>query len=74
MTYYVEAYERVKVLKQEYDMALEKWLSVCDSSTDRKEILMSFRDAKDALGKLDGANWELARIVSEMPRSQMISW
>jgi hypothetical protein len=63
MTYYIEAYERVKVLKKEYENELGKWLKVCDGTSSKKDIITSFRDVKYALKKLDDASWELLKIL-----------
>ena len=65
MTYYVEAYEKAKCLKQEYDQKFSRWLSISENGTDKTELLVSFREAKDALDKLDKVSWDLAKIVSK---------
>lgn len=68
MTYYVEAYERAKVLKLEYDQKFGRWLSLSENGTDRKELLVSFKEARGALDRLDSASQELAKIMSKMAR------
>ncbi len=64
-TMYVEAYERVKVLKEEYDRRFAAWLAAADC-TDSRMARKCFRDAEAARGRLDGASRELARILEYM--------
>ncbi len=68
MTHYVEAYERVKVLKQEYDARFGRWLELCENSSNHKELLASFWEEKMAFEKLNDASLELARILDKTYR------
>lgn len=68
MAYYIGAYERVKVPKQEYDAGFGRWLDLCENSSNHKELLVSFREAKMAFEKLNDASWELARILGKTYR------
>lgn len=65
MTSYIEASEKVKGLKQEFETNLSQWLKICSSSTDQAEILVSFRKTEEAFEKLNDASWGLAKVLGK---------
>lgn len=70
MTSYTEACERVKLLKQEFEDNLNRWLSICDSSTDKAKILVYFKKTEEALQKLNDASWVLAKFLGKKYKMQ----
>ena len=66
MTYYVDAYQKVKALKREYKARLDKWLRMCErSNVTEKAALASFKRVKEALQRLNDATSELVEMVSK---------
>ena len=65
-TMYVEAYERVKVLKEEYDGKFAAWLDAANCCSDSRMARKFFRDVVAARGRLDDASRELAGILAGM--------
>ncbi|MGD0510311.1 MAG: hypothetical protein ABSA33_00575 [Candidatus Micrarchaeaceae archaeon] len=66
MAYYVDAYQRVKLLKKEYEDRLNRWLRLCNSrGANEDRVTASFKKVKDALQNLNAASWELVEILSK---------
>jgi hypothetical protein len=68
MTYYVEAYERAKVLKLEYDQQFEQWMAAVDRGTNKDEALLCLGDVVSVLEKLDAACLDLHRTTQKQAR------
>jgi hypothetical protein len=65
MTHYVEAYERAKVLKQEYDQKFNVWLELSTGSADQKVLLVAFKEIKKASDRLERASWDLLKVLGK---------
>lgn len=66
MTYYIDAYQKVKFLKKEYEDKLDKWLRLCQrENSNQTSVVTSLKKVKDALQNLNAASWELVEILSK---------
>lgn len=65
MVYYAEARERVRVLKEEYDMQFNAWAAAVDGGAARNELVLRFSDLTRSLDALEKAGHELYKITAK---------